>query len=141
MPMFDALATHPWAYPAIEAAHIWGIALLVGNLMALEVRVWGGAATLPVQALARLSLSLVAAGFVLAGATGLLMFALQAQELLANRAFLIKMLLLMLAACNAAWFHGRRSLQRMDAVARVLMLVSVLVWLAIVVAGRWIAYV
>lgn len=139
--MFDALATHPWAYPAIEAAHIWGIALLVGNLMALEVRVWGGAATLPVQALARLSLSLVAAGFVLAGATGLLMFALQAQELLANRAFLIKMLLLMLAACNAAWFHGRRSLQRMDAVARVLMLVSVLVWLAIVVAGRWIAYV
>jgi hypothetical protein len=88
-----------------------------------------------------LSLSLVAAGFVLAGATGLLMFALQAQELLANRAFLIKMLLLMLAACNAAWFHGRRSLQRMDTVARALMLVSVLVWLAIVVAGRWIAYV
>lgn len=141
MPMLDALATHPWAYPAIEAAHIWGIALLVGNLMALEVRVWGGVAVLPVQALARLSLSLVAAGFVLAGVTGLLMFALQAQELLANRAFLVKMLLLMLAACNAAWFHGRRSLQRMDAVARALMLVSAVVWLAIVLAGRWIAYV
>ena len=46
------------AYPALEVAHIVGIALLLGNLVALELRVWGAAAELPVRPLARLSLTL-----------------------------------------------------------------------------------
>ncbi len=139
--MFAAISAHPWAYPLLEVVHLWGIALVVGNLMALEVRVWGGAAQLPVPALARLSLTLVAVGFTLAGASGLLMFATQAEELLANRAFTVKMLLLMLAGGNAAWFHGRRSLKRLDRTARLLMLLSAMLWLCIVSAGRWIAYI
>jgi hypothetical protein len=138
--MFDALRTHAWAYPALEVVHIVGIALLVGNLVLLEVRVWGRGAALPVQALARLSLTVAASGFLLAASSGLLMFASQAAELLANRAFTLKMLLLMLAGCNAAWFHGRRSLTRLDGAARALMLLSTLIWLAVIVCGRWIAY-
>jgi hypothetical protein len=63
---FSFIVTHPWAYPALEVVHIAGIALLVGNLVALEVRVWGGARGLDVQALARLSLTLAVIGFALA---------------------------------------------------------------------------
>ena len=139
--MFTALSAHPWAYPLLEVAPLWGIALIIGNLMALEVRVWGGAAQLPVSALARLSLVLVALGFALAAGSGLLMFATQPEELLANRAFLTKMALLLLAGCNAAWFHGRRSLHRLDLTARLLMLLSALLWIGILLAGRWIAYI
>lgn len=138
--MFSALSAHPWAYPLLEVVHIWGIALVIGNLMALEVRVWGGAANLPVLPLARLSLVLVSIGFTLAAGSGLLMFATQAEELLTNRAFLIKMLLLMLAGSNAAWFHGRQSLQKLDLTARLLMLLSLVLWIGILLAGRWIAY-
>ena len=90
--VFAPLRTHPWAYPALEVAHIFGIALLVGNLVLLEFRVWGSAALLPVRVLARLTLSLALAGFAVVGASGLLMFASQAGELLANRAFTLKML-------------------------------------------------
>ena len=139
--MIDALTVHPWAYPALEVIHILGIALLVGNLMALEVRIWGGVPALPVDALARLSLCLVALGFFLAATSGLLLLAMQAQDMLANRAFLGKMLLLVLAGCNAAWFHGRRSLHRMDIMARALLLLSAFLWLGIIALGRWIAYV
>ena len=57
-----ALQSNPWAYPALETLHILGIALLLGNLVALEVRVWGGVATLPVLPLARLSLGLASIG-------------------------------------------------------------------------------
>lgn len=139
--MFADLKTHVWAYPALEVVHIVGIALLLGNLVLLELRVFGRGAALPVRDLARLSLSVALCGFGLAAASGLLMFATQPAELLSNRIFTLKMLLLMLAGCNAAWFHGRGSLARLDGLARAQMLASTVVWLAVVVCGRWIAYV
>ena len=138
--MLSELRAHVWAYPALEVVHIVGIALLLGNLMALEIRVWGGAAALPVKALARLSLGIALAGFALAAASGLLMFATQPAELLANRSFVLKMGLLTAAGCNAAWFHGRGSLDKLDLVARVQMWVSTAIWLGVVACGRWIAY-
>jgi hypothetical protein len=138
--MFTFLKTTAWAYPALEVVHIVGIALLLGNLIALEVRVFGRAAALPVPALARLSLTLALAGFSLAAASGLLMFATQPDELLANRAFVVKMVLLALAGLNAAAFHLRGSLRKLDSAARLQMLVSTGLWLAVVVCGRWIAY-
>ena len=76
----------------------------------------------------------------LAAATGLLMFATQPAELLANRSFLWKMGLLAAAGCNAAWFHGRGSLSKLDVIARVQLLMSTALWLAVVFCGRWIAY-
>jgi hypothetical protein len=138
--MFAGLASHPWAYPMLEVVHIVGIALLLGNLVLLECRVWGWANQLPVQPLARLSLTLALGGFSLAAVSGLVMFATAPMELLANRAFTAKMFLLMLAGCNAAAFHARNSLQRMDAVAKGLMLVSTLIWLLVITCGRWIGY-
>ena len=139
--MFTGLQSSAWAYPALEVVHLAGIALLLGNLVLLELRVFGLGVALPVRALARLSLALAAVGFGLAALSGLLMFASQPAELLANRAFTLKMLLLLAAACNAGWFHGRGSLERLDGLARAQMLLSTLIWLAVLVCGRWIAYV
>ena len=92
--MFTALKTHAWAYPALEVVHIVGIALLLGNLVVLKLRVFGRGAALQVKDLARLSLTVALCGFGLAAASGLLMFATQPAELLSNRAFTLKMLLL-----------------------------------------------
>lgn len=141
MNFFAALKSSVWAYPALEVMHICGIALLLGNLVLLEMRVFGRGAQLDVKALASLSLGIAAAGFCMAAASGLLMFASQALELLTNRAFTLKMILLTAAGCNAAWFHGRASLDKLDWVAKVQMVVSSLIWLAVVACGRWIAYV
>ncbi|MBA4328808.1 MAG: hypothetical protein C0428_11320 [Polaromonas sp.] len=139
--MFESLRAHVWAYPALEVVHIIGIALLLGNLVLLELRVFGLGAALPVKDLSRLSLGIALAGFSVVAASGLLMFASQPAELLANRAFTLKMLLLLTAGCNAAWFHGRGSLDKLDTLARAQMVLSTLVWLAVVACGRWIAYV
>jgi hypothetical protein len=139
--VFEALRSHAWAYPALEVVHIAGIGLLLGNLVLLELRVFGLGSALPLRALARLSLGLALAGFSLAATSGLLMFASQPAELLANRAFTLKMLLLMAAGCNAAWFHGRGALERLDRLAQLQMGLSTLIWLAVMACGRWIAYV
>lgn len=138
--MFAGLQSHPWAYPVLEIVHIAGIALLLGNLVLLELRVFGRGATLPIQALARLALGIALCGFALAAASGLLMFASDPAALLANRAFTLKMLLLFVAGCNAAWFHGRGSLASCDGMARAQMVVSTVLWLAVLACGRWIAY-
>lgn len=138
--MFAALAAHPWAYPALEVMHLVGLALVLGNLVLIELRVFGWGEELPAPALARLSLMLVAVGFGLLVFSGLFMFATQAQELLASRTFAVKMSLMSLALCNAAWFHARGGLRLLDTTARVQMVMSTLLWLAVVAAGRWIAY-
>ena len=138
--MFTWIASHPWAYPALEVLHIVGIALLLGNLVLLEIRVWGGAATLPLPALAGVALPLVLAGFGLCAASGLLMFASQPLDLLGNRAFVIKMGLLMAAGSNAAVFHARGGLQRLDLAARLQTVLSLGIWLAVIIMGRSIAY-
>jgi hypothetical protein len=139
--MLVALGAHPWAYPMLEVAHIIGVALVLGNLILLELRVFGWAAELPVEPLARLSLGLAGLGFTLAAVTGLLMFGTQPGELLANRVFTVKMALIMLAGCNAGWFHARRSLQLQDTTARVSLFLSSVIWILVITCGRWIAYV
>ncbi len=138
--MFGWIVSHPIAYPALEVLHIVGIALLLGNLVLLELRVWGLGTELPVQALARLALRLSLLGFALIGTSGLLMFAGQPAELLASRTFVIKMGLVLLAGLNAAWFHGRGGLQQLDGTARAQTVVSLGLWLAVIICGRWIAY-
>ena len=137
---FPGLASHPWAYPALEAVHITGIALLVGNLVLLELRLWGAVPDLPVRPLARLSLTVALAGFGLVAITGLAMFSAQPAELLANRAFVVKMALVALAGLNAALFHARDGLVRMDGLARVQTVLSLGLWLGVIICGRWIAY-
>ena len=134
------IASHAVAYPALEVLHITGIALLLGSLVVLELRVWGCASELPVKPLARLSVSVTLCGFGLVVASGLLMFAANPAEMLSNRAFLIKLGLVQLAGLNAAWFHGRDSLVRADALARVQTVLSLGIWLAAIICGRWIAY-
>jgi hypothetical protein len=134
------LASNVYAYPLLEAAHITGIAMLLGNLVLLEVRVWGAARELPLPVLARWTLTLALSGFGIVAASGLLMFASQPQEMLANRAFVIKMGLIALAGCNAAWFHARGGVGRPDATARALTALSSGLWIAAIISGRWIGY-
>ena len=134
------LAAHPWAYPALEVVHLVGVALLLGNLVLLELRVWGLAPTLPIAPLARLALGLVLTGAALSIGSGLVMFGTRPAELLANGPFVWKLGLLMLAATNAAMFHARGGLQRQDGVARLQTALSLGTWVGAIIAGRWIAY-
>jgi hypothetical protein len=138
--VLSALKQNAFAYPLLEVGHILGIALLIGNLVLLEFRVFGRGAGIPIKELAKLSLTLAVTGFCLAAMTGLTMFATQADDLINNGAFKLKMLLLFVAACNAGWFHGRDSFDKLDWVAKLQMVFSMLLWIAIATCGRWIAY-
>ena len=138
--MLSWIASNPIAYPALEVVHITGISMLVGNLVLFELRVLGLGRELPISALARLALTLSLSGFGLAVLSGALMFASQAAEMIANRAFVLKMGLLTLAGGNAGLFHARGGLAKLDTIARVQTALSLGLWLCVIICGRWIAY-
>jgi hypothetical protein len=139
-----------WLFPVIETVHIFGIICLVGSTSIFDLRLMGLAFKQDtVSALAERFLPWTWAGFVIQVATGILLFASEATKMYDNRAFQVKMLLILAAGINALVFHSLayKSVGKWehDPVApfsaRFAGTFSILLWFAIVAAGRWIAYV
>lgn len=138
-----------WAYPALETMHVIGLGLVFGSILAYDLRLLGWHRDLPLSRLGRHLLPWVWAGFALNLASGLLLFVSDAVEFAENTSFRVKMLLLALAGLNALWFQTRiaRTMPAWDrdadapAVAKLAAALSLVLWLAIVTAGRLMAYV
>lgn len=139
------LRSAPLVYPTLEAIHIIAIAITFGSLWIVEMRLLGvrlfGLTDIDANTLAKGTLPWTLLGFTLAAMVGSLMFLARASELIGNRAFLVKMLLLFTVATNAAILHSRGPLDASSSATRGQALFSVLLWIAIIVCGRWIAYV
>ena len=137
-----------WLYPSVEIVHIWGFVLLVGSVVMFDLRVLGLSKSVPVRALARHLLPWSVAALLLILPSGLLMFSAHAGDFLNNRAFQVKMALLLAAGLNAAIFHTGpyRSVASwdVDAVAplgaRVSVALSIVLWIAVIACGRLLAY-
>jgi hypothetical protein len=130
-----------WAYPVLESVHIAAFAALVGSLLLLELRVFGVQRALPLPAFARLAVRTSLVAFALAAASGGLLFISAATELVANPAFRLKLVLILMAGVNALVFHARDSLRRQDRLACWQAAASLLIWLTVIAAGRMIAYI
>lgn len=129
-----------WAYPLLEIVHIFSFGALIGALLTLELRVFGAAAEVALRPLARLAVPVALAGFAVAAVSGALLWISDAVALTAHPAFLAKLGMIGMAGVNAAVFHWRDGLGRQDAIARAQAALSLLLWLAVVGAGRLIAY-
>ncbi len=140
-PLSEAIRRSVWAYPALETIHIAAFATVFGALMLLELRVFGAAPAVPLPPLARLAVPVALVAFTVAAAAGGLMLISSATELVSNRAFQIKLGLILIAGANAWWFHRRASLVVHDGVAKVQSLLSLLLWLGVIACGRLIAYI
>lgn len=141
-----AMRGSPALYPAVEVLHIIGFVVLVGSVLALDLRVLGWGRAIPIQPMAQLLLPLSRFGFLLAIGMGFLLFSADASHVVRNPAFQAKLLLIAAALVNIVIAHAgpwrRIALWGTDAPrgARVTALVSVLLWLGVVCAGRLIAY-
>ena len=77
------LRVHPYAYPTLETIHIVGLALVFGTLWVVDLAILGGLRGLDPRQLARRVLPWTLAGFLLAAASGLTMFATNVADLIA----------------------------------------------------------
>jgi hypothetical protein len=137
-----------WLYPSVEIVHITGFVLLVGSVAMFDLRVLGLSRSIPVRALARHLLPWSVGALLLIVPSGLAMFAAHAADFLGNRAFQLKMALILAAALNAAWFHSGpyQGVATWDTgvaaplAARVSVALSLAIWLAVIACGRLLAY-
>jgi hypothetical protein len=133
-------------YPAVEILHILGFVVLVGSILALDLRLLGLGRAIPIQPMAQLLLPLSRFGFLLAISMGLLLFSADAAHVVRNPAFQTKLLLIAAALVNIVIAHvgpwRRVALWGAEASggAKVTALVSLLLWPSAVCAGRLIAY-
>ncbi|HYY72751.1 MAG TPA: DUF6644 family protein [Candidatus Bathyarchaeia archaeon] len=139
-----------WLFPAIETVHLLGMAALVGTIAVLDFRLLGWTLRQKrFSEVAQLLLPWTWAGFALQVITGVLLFSSEAVKVYANPAFRLKMLLIILAGVHALVFHW--TVYRGVAVwddstvpplgAKVSGFLSLLLWIAIVAAGRFIGFV
>jgi len=149
LPLAGEIGATAW-FPAMESLHVLSITFLLGAILMVDLRVLGvaGRAYSPGSMVSQL-VPWAAGAFVVANITGLAMFITRASAHAANPAFQIKMGLLLLAGLNIAYFHFRAMpaiLRAHDATilpvrARTAAGVSLFLWCAIMLAGRWVGHV
>jgi hypothetical protein len=136
----EAIRRAVWAYPALEVMHIAGFGVLIGSLLVFELRLFGLDRAIHAVQLARLALGTSLVAFVVAAASGSLLFLSGAAEFAAHPAFRVKLVLILIAGVNAIVLHARGGVRRQDVTARLQAAASLLLWLSVLTAGRLIAY-
>jgi uncharacterized membrane protein len=144
-----ALHESLYMYSVVESAHVLTLCLFVGTTVMLDLRLLGWTLReVPVSEVTRRLLPWTKAGFVIMLVTGVLLFYAIPVRTYQNIFFRIKVILLLLAGVNVWVFHRRvePTIEEWDLTratpraARVAALVSLLLWAAVIVAGRMIAY-
>jgi hypothetical protein len=148
LPMSEHIGA-TWWFPLLESIHVLTSTFVVGSILMVDLRLLGVLARQhPVSRITREILPWTWTAFVLSAFTGLGMFMSQPARYAANVAFQIKMVLLVLAGINMAIFHFRTA-RRDDwadaaamptTAARLGGACSLLLWVGVVLAGRWIGH-
>ncbi|WP_394888270.1 DUF2214 domain-containing protein [Mesorhizobium sp. AaZ16] len=135
-----------YAYPLLNATHIFALTLLIGTILPADLRILGLFPSLPAGSFLRVMTAISAGGLVLAVATGFLLFSVQPLEYAANAAFLTKLSLVALGTINAITIRFSAGWRKVstDGIAspglRAGALLSLTTWIAALLAGRWIAF-
>jgi hypothetical protein len=149
-PLSQTIQSVEWIIPAVQTVHILCVAAVMTAVLMMDLRLIGvGARDQGVAAVARRFLPFIWWPLPILLATGITLIIAEPARALENPVFLLKMGLLLAAAgitlaCqiplqrNAAFWE--LSVERRRA-ARVIASVSLPLWVAIIFAGRWIAYI
>jgi len=142
-----------WGRPILLCFHAVGMGLVVGISLMFSARVLGYAKAFPLAAFDRL-FGIAWFGFAMNAISGVLLFAAEPRRLMETPAFLIKMLLIVLAGFSL-WVLGKTlqgfeaaaasgvAMPREDKVtanAKLAAIFPIVLWLGAILAGRLVGY-
>jgi len=144
----SAFATSlPWVWPAMETLHFLGLALMVGTIGVLDLRLLGVARQLPLAPFERL-VPWGVAGFILNVLTGIVFFAGAPYQYIYNVAFQWKVIFIAGAGLNILVFYTRVAAATWTVpaggqapwAARLAGGVSLFLWIGVMYWGRMITF-
>jgi len=134
-----ALRNSVWVYPLVNAAHLLGVALLVGAMVPLDLRLLGVWRRVALEPLWRVLTRSAALGLVLAMAAGALLFVTRAGEYAASPVFRLKMLVVAVGVGNALALRVAPPAMNSTRL-RLAAALSLAAWLLALLLGRSIGY-
>jgi len=132
-----------WAYPAVLTLHTLGLGVLVGASTVIDLRLLGAAPQIPLEPLRRL-FPIMWWGFWVNAVSGVLLFMTDATTKGTTTVFLAKLVIIVVAI--AVLRSIKRSVYgqidgRPPMTVKALAAVSLALWLAAIITGRYMAYV
>jgi hypothetical protein len=155
MAILDWIALHlgawvhelPWTWPIMETFHFFGLCLLLGALIVIDLRLLGFDRAIPAFSVHDL-LPWVYAGFAINLLTGIVFFIGDPHRYAVNIAFQLKMILVVFAGLNALYYQLKLApvvdtwteQTEIPTNAKVVAALSLLLWLGVLSYGRLIPY-
>jgi len=142
-PWANAMNGPEWAFPVVQSLHFMGFALSIGTIAIVDLRLLGvGMRRQTAPQLAADLAPWTVAGIAVMLITGFLMFSADAVRYHVNPSFQLKMICLTTALLFHFTLHRRAAGSEVSPVAaRLAGGVSLVLWTAVVAAGRMIAFV
>ena len=134
-----------WAYPTVLTLHTFGMMVLVGAALMVDLRLLGFGRAIPLSSMGRL-FGVMWGAFWLNLVTGTMLFIADATKRATQPLFLVKLALVALGIVTIvlikrSMFDGRQEPLVITGSAKRLAIASLLFWCAAVTAGRLLAYV
>lgn len=133
-----------WGYAIANTSHVFGIALLVGAILPLDLRLLGVWRLTPRAELARVLVPVAATGLAIAMAAGALLFSVKARDYVDLELMQLKLVLVATGASAAILLHARFGWLMEEASERRLAVhgaLSLACWTGALVCGRMIAFI
>lgn len=142
-----------WVYPLVNAAHILGIALLIGAIIPFDLRLIGIIKIGRIRTLAAILIPTAATGLAIAALSGAALFIVKPVAYAGSQLFLIKLVVIGAGLINVGLVGAvprwAELVQAEESILnptepnrrlRIAGLVSIIVWIAVLILGRMIGY-
>jgi hypothetical protein len=144
----DQLRVSEVVYPVVLTLHSIGLAIVVGVIIVIDLRVLGITRDLPLLPMKRL-MNIVWGAFLVNLSTGLILFTADAHKFYYSHSFRYKLLSIVLGVTLAAIMTRTvlgnaerydRDQSAIPATAKILAAISIVLWLSGIGFGRYMAY-
>ena len=137
-----------WVFPAAEILHFFGLCLLFGAMLLIDLRLLGFARSVSIKQVLNF-IPVASAGLIINLLSGIVFLSAYPENYWPNTAFRLKLLAIILGGANALWFKWAEAphveMLADDAEAsrrtKVVALLSLAIWIVVIVLGRFLPYV
>jgi len=139
----------PWVWPLCETLHFIGLAILIGCIGVLDLRMLGFVKEISIRAIHKF-VPWGIFGFSINAVTGTLFYIGAPDQYVHNVAFQMKLLFLLIAGLNVAYFYLGGVLHKVEDLgpgadpplaAKLVSLISIIAWFGVLYWGRMLPFV